>query len=317
MSEAYKLFKEDLQNNKAKDTQDIYEDRFQAFLKYIKVKSADVLIDSEKRKFEDLVHEFIRAKIKAGKSYTWLNQAVSAIRIFCISNRIDLNFTWLYSKIPKPEVTAEDGEDTPEEKPYSMEQIGTMLDLAIRQKKWRAVVTIFIMFTGGARIGALPKIDIERDLHYVEKYDLYAIMAYPKSKARYWIITSPQAKPFIDRVKGKRTTGRLFVSYLDGSAVTEDALIMEIWRLLIAAEIRTSNGKEKTKRHETKLDHGFRKTHSTVCESAGLTDQQIAHLRGKKDRLAKIYQIPPPLEVIENNNYMNAVPKLVVNIGTQ
>lgn len=316
MSEAFKNFREDLQNNKAPDTQAVYEDRFKSFMMYCKIKSADVLIDTDKKKFEDLVHEFIKSKVRAGKKYSWLTQAVSAIRIFCIANRLDLNYAWINSKIPKPEFNADDS--APEEKPYSLQQISQLVSLALTYKQLRAVVAIFVMYTGGARVGALPAVDIERDLRYVDKYDLYAIRAYPKSKAEYWIITSPQAKEYIDRLKGKRTKGRLFVSYLDGSGVEKEAIRQEIWDLLVKAGIRKPNAKaDRYARHEIKLDHGFRKTHSTVCEKAGLTDQQIAHLRGKKDTLAKIYQLPPPQEVIENNSYMKAVPHLVIELGKQ
>jgi hypothetical protein len=312
LNETLRNFYEDLQNNKAPDTRKIYTDRFKDIMRFLSNPNTDQFLTMDKRVFEDKVHMYIRDRHQQGKGHSFLNQAVSAMRLFCIANRIDLNFTWLYSKIPKPEAS-EDETEIRQDEPYSKEQLAKLFDLATEKKNLRAICSMGIMFTGGPRIGALPRIRIE-NLAYVEKYDLYAMRGYPESKKfRYWILTAPWLKPYIDQYKGERKDGRLFISHINDEPVKKGALVKEIWRLLIESGIRKPNKDGDTStRHETMLDHGFRKAFSTACEAAGLNDNSIAHLRGMKDRLAKIYQLPNPIEVIESTNYMQAVPRLEI-----
>lgn len=304
LSETLRNFQEDLQNNKAPDTRKVYNDRFEDLMRFLGRPNPDQFLTMDRRVFEDKVHMYIKDRNGQGKGYSFLNQAVSAIRTFCIANRIDLNFPWLYSKIPKPEAQ---GEEKEQDKPYSPEQRLALFTLAMKKENWRALCSMGLMYTGGPRIGALPKLRIEQ-MKYVEENDLYAFLGYPESKRyRYWIITAPWMKPIIDRYKGDRKEGRLFISHRDGEPVTKGALIKEVWNLLVEAKIREPNGNGDTaSRHDIMLDHGFRKAHSTELENAGLTDDHIARLRGSKKGLKGIYQLPTPKEIIETTGYMKA-----------
>lgn len=304
MSETLRNFREDLQNNKAPDTRKIYDDRFDDLMRFLGRPNPDQFLTMDKRVFEDKVHMYIKDRNSQGKGYSFLNQAVSAVRTFCIANRIDLNYPWLYSKIPKPEAQEQEQE---QDKPYSPEQRLALFKLAAEKENYRGFISMGIMYTGGPRIGALVKLRIEQ-MKYVEEYDLYALLGYPESKRyRYWIITAPWMKPYIDKYKGERKEGRLFVSHRDGEPVTKSALVKEVWNLLVEAGIRKPNKDGDTAtRHETMLDHGFRKAHSTELENAGLTDDHIGRLRGSKKGLKGIYQLPTPKEIIETTGYMKA-----------
>lgn len=314
MSESYRNFKEDLQNNCAPDTRKVYSDRFTDLMNFYGLKNADRLTELPKKELEQKVHAFIRSKSESGKGYSYLNQAVSAVRRFSIANQLGLDYDWMYSKIPKPEVN-EDQTEKEQDKPYSQEQLDAVFALAIKEQRWRAVCSMGFMYTGGPRIGALAGIRCEdRYFQYIEKYDLYAIMGYPESlKYRYWIITAPWLKSFIEMYKGDRKEGRFFLNHVNNEPVTKSALVDEIWDLLIRAGIRTPNENGDTKgRHNTMQNHGFRKAHSTALEIAGLRDDHISRLRGSKKGLKGKYQLPTPLEIIETTEYTKAVPRLQI-----
>lgn len=314
MSESYRNFIEDLENNSAPDTVKTYKERFKDLMNFYGLKNADRLAELPKKELEQKVHAFIRSKGESGKGYSYLNQAVSAVRRFSLANQLGLDYDWLYSKIPKPEVT-EDQTQKEQDLPYSQSQLDAVFGLAIKEGNWRAVCSMGMMYTGGARIGALSGLHLEpKYFQYVDKYDVYAIMGYPESaKHRYWIITAPWLKPFIDLYKNDRDAGKFFVSHTDGEPIKNSALIREVWRLMISSKVRIPKG-SNLERHTNMLNHGFRKAHSTALEIAGIHDDHIARLRGRKDRLAKTYQLPTPTEIIESTDYMKAVSRL--QIGT-
>lgn len=310
MSETLQNFLDDLRNNKAPDTRKIYEDRFKDVTGYLSVTNTDVFLSMDARVFEDKVHMYIKSRAQGGKKYSFLNQAVSAVRLFCIANRITLNFPWLYAKIPKPEAS-EDETEVKQDRPYNSKELADLFKLAFERKNIRAINSMGFMYTGGPRVGALAGIRIE-NLQYVEKYDLYAILGYAQSKRfRYWIITAPWLKPFIDEYKGNRTEGKFFISHVNNEPVTKSALVKEVWQLLVDAGVRKLNENgDTTSRHDTMLDHGFRKAHSTACEVSGMKDDHISRLRGSRKGLKGVYQLPTPLEIIESTNYMEAVKRL-------
>ena len=303
MSSSYELFSRGLQN-KEKKTNETYTRRFNDFLARQKVKS-DALTKLEPRAFEDLVYSYIDEKSKAGAKHSFLNQAVSAVRFFCLQNRINLNFPWLYAQIPKPTEA-----DEQEDQPYTQAQIDAMIKTAGKDNL-RPQVSIAIMAKGGARIGALPTMRIEPDyFQLVEKYNVLAIQAYPKTRSAYWVLLPPKASALILKYKAKRTKGQLFISKHEGADEIKDgALISEIWRLAVKAKVRKVN-KDRRQRHKNMLDHAFRKHHSTTLERAGLRDDHVARLRGNKKGLKGIYQLPTPLEIIELTGFMGACPML-------
>lgn len=312
MSKAYQNFVTDLDRNKSPATKQVYTDRFRDFCQVYEIRNADQLAGLQKRVFEDQIAGYIDSRVKMGKGYSFLLQAVSAIRYFCLSNRIDLNFPWIFNRIPKPEAS---DEQAFQDKPYSSSQLEAVFKTALKAKKQRAICSMGIMLTGGARIGALSTIRIE-NIQYVEKYDLYAILGYPASKRfRYWIITTPQVKKAIDAYKGKRSSGALFISEVDGAPVKTAALLKEIWQLTIKSGVRKVNANgDTTTRHKNMLDHGFRKSHSTILEKAALRDDHISRLRGSHKGLKGVYQLPSPLEICELTEYHKAIPMLSLPI---
>ncbi len=301
---SFRLFEQDLKNNKAPDTCKVYLDRFSDFTRKQGIADTDRLTSLEPRAFEDMIKAYIDSRANTVK-FSYLNQAVSALRRFCLANRINLNFDWIYSQIPKAE--AQQIEDIP----YTKDQILAMVNKASLPAK----ISILIMATGGPRIGALPTLRIDPAfMVWIEKYSLYCLQAYPKTTANYWIVLPPKISDIVKAYKGNRTKGPLLVQIDDkAEPLKYKGIINGIARAAIEAKVRKVHKGNHLQRHNVMLDHGLRKFHSTMLEKAGLRDDHIARLRGNKKGLKGIYQLPNPLEIIELTNFMSAVPLLDFN----
>lgn len=307
---SFDLFVKYLTDNKAPDTKKIYLERFANFAEIAKTTSA-TLAKLGPSAIEDKVKDYIDQKVQGGAGYSYLNQAVSAIRLFCLANRINVNKDWLYAQIPKPDSAGQDKKNFDDDQPYSKDQINAMLEAA--KGNIRGLSAITVMATGGPRIGALPSMRAEPAYcQMVEKHNVLAIQAYPKTTAAYWVLLPPKASHIILKYKGARSKGPLFTNkFDDNEPANKKSLQTEIWKIAIKAKVRKANrGGDTLRRHDNMLNHAFRKYHSTTLEKAGLRDDPISRLRGNKKGLKGVYQLPSPLETIEITGFMQAVPFL-------
>jgi len=315
MSKSFQNFISDLDRNKSPLTKKVYADRFKELMAVLGVTHADVFTTMPPTEFEDKVKAYIDTQVKNGKGYSFLNQTVSAVKFFCTANRINLNFAWLFNKVPKPDTSSTQGATVAEAKPYNKGQIELMHRALNKTEKDKAVkdrikLEMGIMYSGGARIGALNGLLIEKSL-YIEKYDLVATQAYPNTQAAYWIILTPTVSKIFLKVIGKRRAGFVLTNSRnqDGDPLSYTTIKYDILEMLHLSGI-----KEKGKDNGIMMDHGFRKFHSTQLEKAGLSDDHISRLRGSKKGLKGVYQLPTALETIELTGYEKAIPFLTVNI---
>lgn len=315
MPACYQNFVDHLNNNVSRATKQVYLERFADFMQESHKPNADQFEIMGANDFENLIKDYIDSKARQNKSYSYLNQAVSAFRAFAVANRIRIDHDWIYSKVPKPDKAGTPDRQKEQDNPYTNGQINAVIKACKYDP--RPLTSIAIMALGGARIGALPDIRIE-DIQLVEKYGLYAIKGYAMTTAAYWIILPPFVNSILQAYIGKRDKGFLFYTKHESDPkkhlyprASRGGLISEIWRLSLKAKVRAKNDNGDTMtRHRNMLDHGFRKWHSTALEKAGLRDDHIARLRGNKKGLKGIYQLPTPQEVIELTGYMQAVPLL-------
>lgn len=73
-----------------------------------------------------------------------------------------------------------------EDKPYTREQIKTLVDAAPLRDK----CIMLVMCSAGLRRGAIPYLRI-RDLHKIDKYNLYKIDVYKKEQEHYITLLYP------------------------------------------------------------------------------------------------------------------------------
>ena len=81
-----------------------------------------------------------------------------------------------------------------EDKPYSREQIKTLIDAAPLRDK----CIILLMSSAGLRRGALSYLRI-RDLQKIDKYQLYRINVYKKEQESYITFCTPECAKYIDQ----------------------------------------------------------------------------------------------------------------------
>jgi site-specific recombinase XerD len=80
-----------------------------------------------------------------------------------------------------------------EDRPYTREEIKLLVDRADLRNK----AIILLMASSGMRIGAIPILRI-KDLEPIDKYSLYQITVYKKSKAKYITFCTPESRKVID-----------------------------------------------------------------------------------------------------------------------
>jgi integrase len=304
MSKAYQNFL-DVLNEKSPYTKSIYRDCLKNFCDFMAIRNCDRIITFEIKALEDKVKEFLSYLINMGKGYSAQNQHLSALQIFFVCNRVNLNFSWIKMFMKKdPE------KDKAGDRPYRKQEIARML----KKSDLRARIEMGIMFAGGARIGALPLIRLA-DLHYLEAPGLYAIDAYPNSKENYWILLTPQVSAWIKEIFPKKAfpaDAYLLTGRQDKKkAVSRSTIIYDIQQAAEGAGLR--QGKDGD-RFDVMLNHGFRKFFRTSLENSGITDQWAERLIGHLADLKRRYSKPTPAEVFENSQYAKAIPALTIDL---
>ena len=81
-----------------------------------------------------------------------------------------------------------------EDRPYSREQIKTLVDAAPLRDK----CIILLMSSAGLRRGALQHLRL-RDITKIDKYDLYRINVYKKEQEQYITFCTPECAKYIDQ----------------------------------------------------------------------------------------------------------------------
>jgi len=302
MSKAYQNYIEVL-DQKSRFTKEIYLNCLKNFCQFTQIKNCDRLVELEVKKLEDMIKDFLTYLTNNGKKYSSQNQHVSALKVFFVCNRVNLNFNWLYMFIKK-----DDPEDRTRDRPHTKNEVGRLL----KQADLRGKVEVGIMAGGGARVGALPGIKIEH-LAYLEKEALYAIDAYPGDQENYWILVTPQVSKWIDELKGSRKEGYLFRSKNDNkSQISRDAIVQDIFQLTLAAGLREPGKSDERK--NVMLCHGLRKFFRTHLEIAGIKDEQAERLLGHLKDLKRRYSKPTAQQVLDSTEYIKAIPYLTIQV---
>jgi integrase len=212
-----------------------------------------------------------------------------------------------------------------EDKPYSREQIKTLVDAAPLRDK----CIILVMASAGLRRGALPYLRI-RDLQKIDKYQLYKINVYKKEEEFYITYCTPECTRLIDQyLEWRQRLGEklqpnspLFRIVFD--TVTQVNRPKNVSRWVIARMIHqlldtTGVRAAAETRQPTELmqTHGFRKHFKTTCINAGMNPLYSEYLMGHRSGLTKSYFKPSDMELLEGSDkalgYISAINDLTIN----
>jgi integrase len=220
-----------------------------------------------------------------------------------------------------------------------------MLDNTLISKRDRGL--ILLLASSGIREGALTKLTV-KDLTPIEKYDIYMLTIYRKSKRdKYITFCTSEARRAIDdylhwrQILGEKLTAdspvfrrsfnkkdvlqirnmikplsRHGVAYIIRS-ISVSAGIRQIKpQTETETETETETDRRGRCRSEIMAVHGFRKFFDTTCEMAGVDTLFIELLMGHKIGLKQHYFKPTEQEILEGNDkkrgYLAAVTDLTI-----
>jgi integrase len=275
----------------------------------------------------DIIDWITHLKDTAGLSPASINLYTAAVKHFYAMNDITLNTRCINAFKPEFRNVVED-------QPYTREQIKLLLDKA--EQRNRAI--ILLLSSSGMRVGALQNLKVG-DLTPIDKYNIYQIQVYKRSKSKYITFCTPECRKEIDlhlqyrkrygeHITDKspvfRTTFNRSDEYLAANKVTPFSTVgikCMVNELLNTTGVRpsvkmTENMKHRSNRTNLMEVHGFRKYFDTTCTSAGMdslyTEILMGHDVGLKGRYTKL----SPEELLEGNDhnlgYASAMEHLII-----
>jgi len=225
-----------------------------------------------------------------------------------------------------------------EDRPYSKEEIEKMFNAA---QEIRVKLVISLMSSSGLRNGAVNILKL-RDLEKIEKYNIYKITAYRKSKKySYKTFCSPECSTLIDsyleyrKNQGEQLTGNS--PLIREQFNTNDKLKINNPRHLTPRGIRfminevlikyttlrkklpfDRENKRKEGRNPTMLTHAFRKYFTLECTKAGVYPDFIELMLGHKLPGMRSHYMKPDINTLlegtkECKGYVAAINDLTID----
>ena len=329
---------------KSKTTKEDYTRRLKYFLEFLGYPdgqySAMVDPNKDKKMIESDIKSFlVFLREKKGLSYLSATQYLNALKKFYYVNS-DFEFKWPLIKmyLGNDDDDVEDGEEVVEDRPYTREEIKTMLKTATDP---RVKIIILLMSSSGMRHGAIPLLRL-KDLTKIEKYNLYQITVYQKSKKyNYKTFCTPECAAVIDsylnyrkhageilkdsspllreqfnsldkfKVSNPKPIGVSLVRYLVNEVLIKHSAL----RQKIPYDYQN---KRREQKNPTMLTHSLRKFFDTEARKAGAYPDFVELLMGHKlPGVRSHYFKPDPIVLLEGTNdckgYRHAINDLTID----
>jgi site-specific recombinase XerD len=187
-SDAYKQFVNSL---RAKQTKITYTEWLNDFLRYVDVPDCGKLLTGEytaKQIQSKIIEYVIDMKDNRGLSPNSIRNRISAIQHFFEINDYE-GINWKKVKKFKGEFYT-----MVDDRPYTREEISTLIDNAHSLRN-KAIILLF--GSSGLRVGGLIRLQLKH-LKRVEKYNIYQIEVYKKSREAYTTFCTSEARQAID-----------------------------------------------------------------------------------------------------------------------
>jgi integrase len=326
-SDAYIQF---INSLKSKETKEVYTRCLNYFLKHFNL-SCDKLIELESKQIQHLLIDYIIDMRDNSKlSPNSISLRISALQTFFLINDVE-NINWVKVRRFKGEFYT-----TSEDRPYTLEEIKTILDNA-QTLRDKAIILLFS--SSGMRIGGLRNLQLKH-LKRIDRYGgIYQFEVYKKSRDAYTTFCTPETRKAIDayldwrKRLGERLTPdsplfRLeFETKFGASAparpMTKVAVFEMIKKIRIESGLMqvqhlTESIKSGRPRSDVKTLHGFRKYFSTTLETEGINPVYIDILLGHNMGLKTVYSKPTPTQLLEGNGnkvlgYIHGIDTLSIN----
>ena len=315
-SEAYKNFINSIDSDATKES---YRKTFPYFMHFCKKTNYDDMLRFDKTTLEGLLRDYI-VHLRHNKRLAPASVSlyIAAITHFYEMNDVTINWKKLKKFKAKNRSVVED-------RPYSREQIKTLLDSCTLRD--RAI--ILTMCSAGLRRGSIPNLRL-RDIKKIEKYQLYSINVYKKEQENYVTFCTPECANAIDQyLEYRQRQGEklqpnspLFRTIFDPilqanrpNPINLQLIATMIQKQLDASGVRAPS--EIKQRSELMQTHGFRKYFKATCINAGVNPLYSEYVMGHHSGLTKSYFKPSDMELLEGNDkalgYVAAINDLTIN----
>ncbi len=225
-----------------------------------------------------------------------------------------------------------------EDRPYTKQEIQTMLKTAT---DIRVKIIVLLICSGGVRMGSIPILRL-RNLTKIEKYNLYQITVYEKSKkSNYKTFCTPECAAVIDtylnyqkhageqlkpesllireqfntedkfKVNNPKSIGPGLVKYLVNEVLVKYSTLKQ------KLEYDYEN-KRKIGKNPTMLTHALRKFFDTEAKKAGTYSDIVEILMGHKLPGVRKHYFKPDINTLlegtkECKGYVAAIDSLTIN----
>ena len=310
-------------------------------MKFLDIKNLKELIEKPQKIIESDIKEYLVYLRKERKiSYVTANTYLVPIRKFYYVNS-DYQFKWdlISSYLGNDDTDDEELErEGGEDRPYSKEEIKTMFNVA---QDIRVKIVISLLSSSGLRYGAIPSLKLKH-LEKIEKYQLYQITAYGKSKKySYKTFCTPECTALIEfylsyrkkqgeQLKDNSPLIREQFNTMDKLKVNNPRHLTLITFRYMINDVLTKystlrkkipfdyENKRKEGRNPTMLTHAFRKFFNTECAKAGVYPDFIEIMLGHKLPGVRSHYMKPDTNTLlegtkEVKGYLAAISSLIIN----
>ena len=321
------------------------------YMKFLGVSTLRELIEGKPQKIieADIKDYLIYLRNQKKIAYNTASLYLSAVRKFYFVNS-DYNFKWnlIISYLGNDDTDNDDDQNNNsdlttdgeqhEDRPYSREEIKQMFNAA---QDIRVKIIISLLCSSGIRHGVLPNLKL-KDLEKVNKFNLYKITAYRKSKKfKYFTFCTPECTNLIDNyLEYRKNHGEDLNNnspLIREQFNTNDKLKTKNPRQLSSTTFRTLvndvlikytnlrkklvfdyENKRKVGKNPTMLTHGFRKFFTVECTQAGVYHEIVERLVSHKIPGSRNnYLLFNPQTLLEGTadlkGYVAAIDSLTIN----
>lgn len=292
------------------------------------------LLEPDPRIIQANIIDYI-AFLRKSKSSASIMMYLSAIRKFYMLNDISLNWERIHSYEGEHEKVAED-------RPYTHSEVQQMIShTTIRNK-----AIILMLWSSGVRVGAIPLMRI-RDLEPIDKYNIYRVRVYPKSKKSiYRTYCSPECRAAVDNYLAWRkrwadkldedeplfrqdfdTSSFAPPQMIDGSRSRKEIrpikvntvrwAIHKVLKNIGMRSLLPNTENSPYRRFNIMLCHGLRKGFEVNAFKAGMPNIYIRRLLGQKSGLEDSYLKISDEELLEGDSkhvgYVGVIDQLTID----
>jgi integrase len=208
-----------------------------------------------------------------------------------------------------------------EDRGYTRDEVSKVISLCDMRNK----AVILLLFSSGIRVGSVSALRI-KDLEPIDRYNIYKLTIYRKSKFKYTCYCSSEAKVAIDQYLHWRTKTNneklhdespLFRREFNATneqqvqnpiPLSTSTLQWTLHKLNVKAGIRElkhrMEGQRTSPRQEIMQAHGFRKAFEYYAINAGMVPLFVRRLLGQKSGLEDSYLKLSENDLLEGNDKM-------------